>query len=162
MSSLINTKIQDTYTGLIKTADNTPITATLKNLEDGNGGVLPIQVSTTGVNFTGNVTGITAGGLAEGTGTDSIASVLTATPATSKGIASSAVRNARKTKVVVLARKPTRGMKAYLRPFQSTLPNAVTYPRIFLGTFVIRLSEIVLMIPFSLSPMPSKVDRPAF
>ena len=81
MSSLINTKIQDTYTGLIKTADNAPITATLKNLEDGNGGVLPIQVSTTGVNFTGNVTGITAGGLAAGTGTDSIASVLTATPA---------------------------------------------------------------------------------
>ena len=82
MSSLINTKIQDTYTGLIKTADNAPITATLKNLEDGNGGVLPIQVSTTGVNFTGTVSGITAGGLAAGTGTDSIASVLTATPAT--------------------------------------------------------------------------------
>ena len=82
MSSLINTKIQDTYTGLIKTADNAPITTTLKNLEDGNGGVLPIQVSTTGINFTGNVTGIQAGGLAPGTGTDSIASVLTSTPAT--------------------------------------------------------------------------------
>ena len=81
MSSLINTKIQDTYTGLIKTADNAPITATLKNLEDGNGGVLPIQVSTTGINFTGDVTGITSGGLAVGTGTDSMASVLTATPA---------------------------------------------------------------------------------
>ena len=85
MSSLINTKIQDTYTGLIKTADNAPITATLKNLEDGNGGVLPIQVSTAGVNFTGTVTGITAGGLAAGTGTDSMVSVLTSVPATAPG-----------------------------------------------------------------------------
>ena len=74
MSSLINTKIQDTYTGLIKTADNAPINATLKNLEDGNGGVLPIQVSTTGVNFTGNVTGLPTveAGLVAGTATDSI------------------------------------------------------------------------------------------
>jgi hypothetical protein len=82
MASLINTKIQDTYTGLIKTADNLPVDGTLKNLEDGNGGVLPIKVSSTTVEFTGNVLGITAGGLQAGTGTDSMASVLTSGPAT--------------------------------------------------------------------------------
>lgn len=84
MSSLINTKIEDTYTGLLKTSDNSPIDATLKTIQDGNGGNLPIQVSTTGVNFTGTVTGLpasTPGGLVAGTGTDSIASNLTATPA---------------------------------------------------------------------------------
>ena len=63
MSSLINTKIEDTYTGLLKTSDNLPIDATLKTIQDGNGGNLPIQVSTTGVNFTGTVTGLPAGGV---------------------------------------------------------------------------------------------------
>lgn len=84
MSSLINTKIEDTYEGLIKTADNLPIDANLKNLEDGNGGVLPIQVSTTGVNFTGTVTGIPSeAGLINGVGANSLISSpdLTTTPA---------------------------------------------------------------------------------
>ena len=85
MSSLINTKIKDTYTGLLKTSDNAPIDGTLRDLQDGNGGTLPIQVSTTGVNFTGNVTGLPAvdpAGLVAGTGTNSIMSTLTAVPAT--------------------------------------------------------------------------------
>ena len=86
MASLINTKIQDTYTGLIKTADNLPVDGTLKNLEDGNGGVLPMQVSTTGVNFTGTVTGLPVAdaGLINGVGADSLISSpdLTTTPAT--------------------------------------------------------------------------------
>jgi len=83
MSSLINQKIKDTYEGLIKTSDDQPIDGTLKNLQDGNGGVLPIQVSTSTVNFTGAVTGIDAGGLVAGTGTNSMESStsLTSSPA---------------------------------------------------------------------------------
>ncbi len=41
-----------TYPGLIKTGDNTAIDGTLKVLSDGNGNNLPMEVSTTGVNFT--------------------------------------------------------------------------------------------------------------
>ena len=83
MSSLINQKIKDTYEGLIKTSDDQPIDGTLKNLQDGNGGVLPIQVSTSTVNFTGAVTGLDAGGLVAGTGTNSMESStsLTSSPA---------------------------------------------------------------------------------
>jgi hypothetical protein len=93
MSSLINQKIKDTYEGLIKTSDEQPIDGTLKNLQDGNGGVLPIQVSTGGVNFTGTVTGITAGGMVAGTGTDSIRSAddLTTNPANAAGDRSIAI-----------------------------------------------------------------------
>jgi hypothetical protein len=45
-----------TYDALIKTGDNAPIDATLKTLSDGLGNNLPIEVSTTGVNFTNNLT----------------------------------------------------------------------------------------------------------
>jgi hypothetical protein len=97
MSSLINTRIQDTYTGLIKTADNLPVDGTLKNLEDGNGGVLPMQVSTTGVNFTGTVTGlpVVEAGLVNGTGTDSLkqADALVTDAATASGPQSIALGN---------------------------------------------------------------------
>jgi hypothetical protein len=79
MSSLVNQKIKDTYEGLIKTSDDQPIGGTLKNLQDGNGGVLPIQVSTSTINFTGTVTGINAGGMVPGTATDSIKSADTLT-----------------------------------------------------------------------------------
>jgi hypothetical protein len=41
-----------TYPGLIKTGDNTAISGTPKVLSDGNGNDLPMEVSTTGVNFT--------------------------------------------------------------------------------------------------------------
>lgn len=42
-----------TYDALIKTGDNAPIDATLKPLSDGVGTNLPMEASTTGVNFTG-------------------------------------------------------------------------------------------------------------
>jgi len=45
-----------TYPGLIKTGDNTAIDGTLKVLSDGDGNNLPMEVSTTGVNFTNNLT----------------------------------------------------------------------------------------------------------
>jgi hypothetical protein len=44
-----------TYPGLIKTGNNGPIDGTLKTLSDGNGNDLPMAVSTTAVNFTGDV-----------------------------------------------------------------------------------------------------------
>ena len=55
-TSLINTKPQDTYPGLIKTTDNGAISATLKTLSDGNGNDFPMEISTTAVNFTGTLT----------------------------------------------------------------------------------------------------------
>jgi hypothetical protein len=45
-----------TYPGLIKTGDNTAISGTPKVLSDGLGNDLPMEVSTTGVNFTNNLT----------------------------------------------------------------------------------------------------------
>jgi hypothetical protein len=63
MSSLQNLQINDTFPGLIKTNDEAAITGTLKTLQDGAGNNLPIEVSTTGVNFTGTVTGIPVGGV---------------------------------------------------------------------------------------------------
>ena len=60
MGDLTNKQIDQTYDGLIKTSDEQPINGTLKNLQDGVGNDLPMQVSTTGVNFTGTVTGIPA------------------------------------------------------------------------------------------------------
>ena len=51
----------NTYPGLIKTGDNTAISGTPKVLSDGNGNNLPMEVSTTGVNFTNN---LTQGGMA--------------------------------------------------------------------------------------------------
>jgi trimeric autotransporter adhesin len=67
MSTLTNTKIKDTYSGLIKTADNLPVDATPKALEDGVGNALPIEVGTDRINFTDTVdfTGATVIGLPE-------------------------------------------------------------------------------------------------
>ena len=42
-----------TYDALIKTGDNEPLTASLKVLSDGVGTNLPMEASTTGINFTG-------------------------------------------------------------------------------------------------------------
>ena len=61
MGDLTNKQISATYDGLIKTSDEQPIDGNLKTLQDGVGNNLPIEVSTTGVNFTGTVTGIPAG-----------------------------------------------------------------------------------------------------
>ena len=44
-----------TYDALIKTGDNAPIDATLKTLSDGLGNNLPMEVSTTSINFTGTL-----------------------------------------------------------------------------------------------------------
>ena len=50
-----------TYTGLIKTGDNSAIGGTLKTLSDGAGNDLPIEASTTTINFTN---GLQQGGVA--------------------------------------------------------------------------------------------------
>ena len=86
MATLTNLKIKDTYDGLLKTSDNQPIGGTLKTLQDGLGNDLPLQVSTTEVNFTGTVSGIQAGGLVAGTGANSMESALTTTPADARGV----------------------------------------------------------------------------
>ena len=57
-SSLINTTPANTYPALIKVGDNTSIDATLKTLSDGNGNNLPIQASSSTINFTGTTTGL--------------------------------------------------------------------------------------------------------
>ena len=44
-----------TYSGLIKTTDNAAISGTAKILTDGAGNDLPVEVSTSGVNFTGTL-----------------------------------------------------------------------------------------------------------
>ncbi len=48
MASLFNTKISDTYVGLIKTLDTTAITSTLKELSDGNGNSTGLFINTSG------------------------------------------------------------------------------------------------------------------
>jgi|TARA_B110000908_G_scaffold95243_1_gene112790 hypothetical protein len=55
MATLTGNKPKDTYQGLIKTADNGPI-STSKQLSDGEGNIIPISVSTTSVAMTGTVT----------------------------------------------------------------------------------------------------------
>jgi hypothetical protein len=57
-TSLINTTPANTYPALIKVGDNTPVDGTLQALSDGEGNDLPIEVSSTAVNFTGFVTGL--------------------------------------------------------------------------------------------------------
>jgi hypothetical protein len=54
-TSLFNTTPAATYPALIKVGDNTSIDGALKVLSDGAGNDLPIQVSSTVTNFTGNV-----------------------------------------------------------------------------------------------------------
>lgn len=61
MATLLGQQINLTYPGLIKTTDNSAIDGTLKALTDGEGNTLPIEVSTTEINFTGVVTGVPAG-----------------------------------------------------------------------------------------------------
>ena len=57
MGDLSGLRIDETYDGLIKTNDEQPVNATLKGLQDGVGNNIPVQVSTTAINFTGTVTG---------------------------------------------------------------------------------------------------------
>ena len=48
MASLFNTRISDTYQGLIKTIDNAAITATLKELTDGSGNATGVYLNNAG------------------------------------------------------------------------------------------------------------------
>ena len=48
MASLFNTRISDTYPGLIKTIDNAAITATLKEITDGTGTGTGLFINTVG------------------------------------------------------------------------------------------------------------------
>ena len=57
MGDLQNKLISQTYDALIQTGTDGPIDGTLRPLQDGSGNELPIEVSTTNVNFTGTVTG---------------------------------------------------------------------------------------------------------
>ena len=57
MGSLQNARIDQSYPGLIKTNDEAAVGAILKALQDGAGNNLPVEVSTSTVNFTGTVTG---------------------------------------------------------------------------------------------------------
>lgn len=57
MGDLTGKRIDQTFDGLIKTNDEQPIDGTLKGLQDGVGNNLPVQVSTSTINFTGVVTG---------------------------------------------------------------------------------------------------------
>jgi hypothetical protein len=52
MATLTGNKPKDTYKGLIKTSDNQEVTGSV-NLTDGNGNVLPINVSRTEVKING-------------------------------------------------------------------------------------------------------------
>jgi len=60
-TSLVGLLPQNTYVGLIKVGNNTALNATLKTLSDGAGNDLPMQASTTAINFTGTTTGLTSG-----------------------------------------------------------------------------------------------------
>ena len=48
MATLFNTRISDTYVGLIKTTDNAAISATLKELTDGSGNSTGLFVNNAG------------------------------------------------------------------------------------------------------------------
>ena len=61
MGDLANKQISQTYDGLIQTGTDNPIDGTLRPLQDGSGNNLPVEVSSTGVNFTGTVAGIDTG-----------------------------------------------------------------------------------------------------
>lgn len=52
-TSLYGLTPSGTYPGLIKTGDNTAISGTLKTLSDGSGNNLPMEASTSTINFTG-------------------------------------------------------------------------------------------------------------
>ena len=82
MATLTNEQIDLTYAGLMKTVDNTALDLTIqKSLTDGLGNNFPMTAAQDGISFNGGVdfagatiTGLSAGGLVAGTGTDSIKS----------------------------------------------------------------------------------------
>lgn len=58
MSNLTGTQIQNTYGGVINIGPS-GASASFQSLTDGLGNTLPLEISTTGVNFTGTVSGLT-------------------------------------------------------------------------------------------------------
>ena len=82
MATLTNEQIDLTYAGLMKTVDNTALDLTIqKSLTDGLGNNFPMTAAQDGISFNGGVdfagatiTGLSAGGLVAGTGTDSMKS----------------------------------------------------------------------------------------
>lgn len=68
MATLFNTKISDTYEGLIKTSDNGVIGAVEKNLTDGLGNASTLSIGTSSASFTGtlDLTNATVVGLPSG------------------------------------------------------------------------------------------------
>ena len=68
MATLFNTKISDTYEGLIKTSDNGAIGAVEKNLTDGLGNASTLSIGTSTASFTGtlDLTNATVVGLPTG------------------------------------------------------------------------------------------------
>lgn len=69
MAGLNGQTVQSTYESLLKTLDNTPVDGTSKAISDGEGNAIPMEVSTSGVAFTGDAdfTNATVIGLASGT-----------------------------------------------------------------------------------------------
>ena len=69
MSALTGNQIRNSYTGLLKTTDNLPVTGTPKAMEDGAGNTIPMSIATGSIDFSGNidfsaatVTGLPGGG----------------------------------------------------------------------------------------------------
>ncbi len=74
MATLFNTKISDTYEGLIKTSDNAAIGAVEKNLTDGVGNASTLSIGTGSASFTGtlDLTNATVVGFSGGGAVDSV------------------------------------------------------------------------------------------
>ena len=98
--TLTNTQINNTYQGLIKVGQNGVLAASEDVLSDGVGNDSTLSLGTASASFTGTldlsgatVTGISAGGLISGTGTNSMesAGTLTTTAANASGSAAIAL-----------------------------------------------------------------------
>ena len=81
MATLNGQAIDATYQSLLKTTDNSAVSATSKAVSDGTGNEVPMNVSTTEIGFTGNVNftgatviGLDGAGLVAGTGSNSMKS----------------------------------------------------------------------------------------
>lgn len=59
MSTLTGKKFKNYYKSLLHLEDELPLTSTKKVVQDGDGNALPFKVSSLGVEFTGNVEGVT-------------------------------------------------------------------------------------------------------
>ena len=53
MAALTGNQIKNSYTGLLKTSDNLPISGTAKTMQDGAGNDVPLEISNSAIIFTG-------------------------------------------------------------------------------------------------------------